>query len=421
MVIHLVRTVYLLVILAFTMSYAFQRDVLAQGTTYVTLYIIVPVIAAFAVVLIDMFWRNKRLQALSGLFFGLVAGLGIAYVLGQIVDLVGNVFTPEVETSITAPVTPGGSAVPSVAPGDRPATPAPAGNTPAAPKAPAAPAAGTKPASAPPNTQTTESDSIRRASAIRPVRHLIKVLLGVSAVFMCISFVLQTKDDFRFIIPYVEFSRDTKGPHPLLLDTSAIIDGRIADIADTVILESEMVVPRFVLAELQTIADSDDKLKRNRGRRGLDVLHRLQNSPKTDIRILESRGQADADTDVDAQLLELARTSQGRIVTTDYNLNKVAQLRGVDVINVNDLANALKPVVLPGEELNVKIVKPGEEAGQGVGYLDDGTMVVAESGREYVGKEIAIVVTSMLQTSAGRMIFGRFQSEKAPPKAPKRT
>jgi len=418
MIIHLVRTAYMLVILAFTMSYAFQRDVLAQGTTYVTLYIIVPVIAAFAIVLIDMFWRRKRLQALSGLFFGLVAGLGIAYVLAQVVDLVGNVFTSEVETSITAPVTPG--AAPNVVPGPNSAAPSPPSAAPAMPVAPA-PAPAGKRAPAAPNPQDDESDSIRHASAIRPVRHLIKVLLGVSAVFMCISFVLQTKDDFRFIIPYVEFARDAKGPRPLLLDTSAIIDGRIADIADTQILESEMVVPRFVLAELQTIADSDDKLKRNRGRRGLDVLNRLQNSRKIEIRILESRQDADAPPDVDAQLLELAQKSQGRIITTDYNLNKVAQLRGVDVINVNDLANALKPVVLPGEELRVKIVKPGEESGQGVGYLDDGTMVVAEGGRDCVGHEIAIVVTSMLQTSAGRMIFGRLQGDKAHAPRGKRT
>jgi len=237
--------------------------------------------------------------------------------------------------------------------------------------------------------------------------------LGASAVFMCVSFVLQTKDDFRFVIPYVEFSKETKGARPLLLDTSAIIDGRIADIAETNIIESQVVVPRFVLAELHAISDSDDKLKRNRGRRGLDVLNRLQTSKKIDIRILDTKiSGLDEVEDVDAKLLMLARKLDARIVTTDFNLNKIAQLRSVDVINVNDLANALKPVVLPGEEMTVKVIKPGEEPGQGVGYLDDGTMVVAEQGRDYIGKEIVILVTSVLQTSAGRMIFGRLHGDK---------
>jgi uncharacterized protein YacL len=174
-----------------------------------------------------------------------------------------------------------------------------------------------------------------------------------------------------------------------------------------------VIVPRFVLAELQTIADSNDKLKRNRGRRGLDVLNRLQSSQAIEIRIFDPHEQTVQDASgVDAKLVALGDHLDARVVTNDYNLNKIAKLRGVDVININDLANALKPVVLPGETMNVKIIKPGEESGQGVGYLDDGTMVVVEQGREAIGRSVGLTVTSVLQTSAGRMIFGRLDADK---------
>ena len=241
-----------------------------------------------------------------------------------------------------------------------------------------------------------------------PFTLLVKVLVGAISVFICVSFIMQTKDDFRFVIPYVEFAKQTKGSRPLLLDTSVIIDGRIADIADTRILESQLVIPRFVLAELQAIADSADKLKRNRGRRGLDMLNRLQSNDKIDLAILDTRvAEVEEANDVDTKLVALAKILGGRVMTNDYNLNKISQLRGVEVININDLANAMKPVVLPGEAMRVKIIKAGEEVGQGVGYLDDGTMVVTEQARDHIGEEISITVTSVLQTSAGRMIFGR--------------
>ncbi|MFA6135073.1 MAG: PIN domain-containing protein [Phycisphaerae bacterium] len=246
-----------------------------------------------------------------------------------------------------------------------------------------------------------------------PTVQLAIKLVDAAVVFLCVTIVLQTRDDFRFIIPYVEFSRHSKGSHSLLLDTSVIIDGRIADIVETRILDGEIVIPRFILTELQTVADSADKLKRARGRRGLDVLGRLQKSDKIEIRILDAQAPGMQDlADADAKLVALAKHLDGKVVTNDYNLNKIAQLRGVEVININDLANALKPVVLPGETLTVKIVKPGEEPGQGVGYLDDGTMVVAEGGRDHLGGEIVITATSVLQTSAGRMIFGRLDADK---------
>jgi uncharacterized protein YacL len=229
--------------------------------------------------------------------------------------------------------------------------------------------------------------------------------------FICISTLLQTKDDFRFIIPYVEFSKEVKGARPLVLDTSVIIDGRIADVAETRVIDQQLVIPRFVLQELQSIADSSDKLRRNRGRRGLDILNRLQKSPGIEVRIHDAEiPELAGIREVDQRLVVLAKHLGGKVVTNDYNLNKIARLQGVEVINLNDLANAMKPIVLPGESLTVKLLKRGEEQGQGIGYLDDGTMVVAEQGAYHLGETLKLTVTSVLQTSAGRMIFGRIDT-----------
>ena len=188
-----------------------------------------------------------------------------------------------------------------------------------------------------------------------------------------------------------------------LVDTSAIIDGRIADVATTGFLDGPLLVPRFVLRELQRLADGADPLRRNRGKRGFEILKRLQDLHSVEIVEADVTGAADVDT----KLVELARRRGARVVTTDYNLNRVAELSGVNVLNVNDLANALKPVVLPGESLRVQVLREGKEPGQGVGFLEDGTMVVVEQGRRLLGQEVAVVVTSALQTSAGRMVFAR--------------
>jgi uncharacterized protein YacL len=191
-----------------------------------------------------------------------------------------------------------------------------------------------------------------------------------------------------------------------ILDTSVIIDGRIADVCDTGFIDGTLVVPQFVLKELQLVADSSDSMKRNRGRRGLDILQKIQKMAGIEVMI------SDLDypevREVDLKLIELAKTLQGKIVTNDFNLNKVAQLRGVDVLNVNELANSVKPVVLPGELMKVFILKEGKEFNQGVAYLDDGTMVVVDNARKMISKTIDIVVTSVLQTTAGKMIFGRY-------------
>ncbi len=190
-----------------------------------------------------------------------------------------------------------------------------------------------------------------------------------------------------------------------ILDTSVIIDGRIADICQTGFLEGTIVIPQFVLAELQHIADSSDVLKRNRGRRGLDILNRIQKELAIKVEIYE--GDFDEIQEVDSKLVKLAKITSGVVVTNDFNLNKVCELQQVSVLNINDLANAVKPVVLPGEEMSVQVIKDGKEHNQGIAYLDDGTMIVVEDGRDYIGKHLDVLVTSVLQTSAGRMIFAK--------------
>jgi uncharacterized protein YacL len=196
-----------------------------------------------------------------------------------------------------------------------------------------------------------------------------------------------------------------------ILDTSVIIDGRIADIAETGFLDGTIVIPQFVLRELQLVADSADSLKRNRGRRGLDILQRLQKTASLQIQIVED--DFPAVREVDMKLIELAKVYEGKIITNDFNLNKVAQLQGVEVLNINELANSLKPIVLPGEAMRVFILKEGKEYNQGVAYLDDGTMVVVDNARKMIGKTIDIAVTSVLQTTAGKMIFGKWDERAA--------
>lgn len=240
------------------------------------------------------------------------------------------------------------------------------------------------------------------------IEYLVQLLISIFSCFVAVSTLLQTKDEFRFIIPYIEFSKQLKGAKPLVLDTSVIIDGRIADMCDTGIIDTKMIVPRFVLQELQGIADSSDKIRRNRGRRGLDILKRMQTNTKIDLQMHEGNLPELRDVQkVDERLVVMAKALSARVVTNDFNLNKIAQLQGVEVINLNELANALKLVALPGEILHVKVVKQGDQMGQGIGYLEDGTMVVVEQGRGSIGQEVSITVTSVLQTPAGRMIFGR--------------
>lgn len=317
-----------------------NEDQLASGQNIMAIFVI-GIAVAVIVVAIDWLTPKKSLNALAGIFFGLLVGVLISWAMSPVLEMMNEIYF-----KMTA-------------------------------------------------------DSLQIAQWI----------MGICICYLTVSMVVQTKDDVRFVIPYVEFSRQTKGLRPLVLDTSVIIDGRIADISDTKLFDAPLVVPRFVLNELQLIADSADKLKRNRGRRGLDMLNRLQSSDIIDVLIDDTPPPGlDAHAAVDHKLVAFAKNCDGRLVTNDFNLNKVAQLRGVDVININDLSNAMKTVTLPGEKMRMKIIRAGDEAKQGIAYLDDGTMVVVEDAKDKIGQTIQITVTSAIQTSAGKMIFGKFAS-----------
>lgn len=250
--------------------------------------------------------------------------------------------------------------------------------------------------------QSYIDDALMKSAA--PIVTCVKVLVGMGLAFMGITTVLQTQDDFRLVIPYVEFAKQIRGPRPLLLDSSALIDARIVDLATTGMVQTPMVAPRFVLIELQALSDSSDKLNRTKGRRGLDAVAKMQRTPGIDITIDETPIPG---KNVDQMLVELARLMPAVIVTTDANLNRVASIQNVPVLNLNDVANALKPSLIPGSQMSIAVIRVGDQPGQGIGYLDDGTMVVIEEGAGVVGGEARVEVTSAMQTSAGRLIFAR--------------
>ncbi len=259
------------------------------------------------------------------------------------------------------------------------------------------------------------SFSLSRIPWVGPYLSMAVTLL---LAYLGVTFVLNRREDFAFLTSFLsrrpgtaQQSGKKAAPLSKILDTSVIIDGRIMDIGKTGFLEGEIIVPGFVLEELRHIADSPDLLKRNRGRRGLDILNKMQKEMEFDVRIINR--DYEGLTEVDSKLLKLAKELEGLIVTNDYNLNKVSELQGVNVLNINELANAVKPVVLPGEEMNVHVIKDGKEAGQGVAYLDDGTMIVVEGGKRHIGETIDVLVTSVLQTAAGRMIFAKPKSSSA--------
>ena len=338
MLLLVIRGIFLLVAAGIGVNLAFNQELVGALHLHPVMVFGLWMVVAAAIIALDVRVRRKDISTMSAIYFGLVVGLILAYLI--------NV--------------------------------------------------------------ALEPMILQSAGTGLAIKGVIYMILVAVLVYVCISLLLQTRNDFRFVIPYVEFAKEVKGFKPFVLDTSAIIDGRIADICETRALDNTIVVPRFVLQELQSIADSADKLRRNRGRRGLDILNRLQANKQLDIQIHDAESAEVAATKaVDHKLVLLAKELGGKVVTNDYNLNKIARIQGVDVVNLNDLANALKPVVLPGEGMSVKLIKAGEEPGQGVGYLDDGTMVVAEQGRSYIGREVQLTVTSVLQTSAGRMIFGR--------------
>ena len=233
----------------------------------------------------------------------------------------------------------------------------------------------------------------------------IKLVLVLVLSYLGMVFSMRGRDEFNLIIPYIKFDRQDQKDAVLLVDTSVIIDGRIYDICQTKFLEGRIVIPRFVLKELQQVADSQDSLKRVRGRRGLDVLNKLRKAQNLSVRIHEE--DFPEISSVDEKLVKLAKLLGGRVLTNDYNLNKVAEFQGVTILNINELANSLKPVILPNETMDVKLVKEGKEPNQAIGYLDDGTMVVVDNARKSLGMLQKVTVTSVLQTAAGRMIFAK--------------
>ncbi len=235
----------------------------------------------------------------------------------------------------------------------------------------------------------------------------IRVTLTLVFCYLGVVIGLRGKDEFNIIIPYVRLRRQDQTEEITLLDTSVIIDGRITDIFKTNFLDGKVVIPRFILKELQQIADSTDPIKRQRGRRGLEILHVIQKEIGKDISVNEEDFPEMAE--VDAKLVKLAKLLEAKILTVDFNLNRVATFQGVKVLNINELANVLKPVVFPGEQMRIKLIKEGKEYNQALGYLDDGTMVVVEDARRLIGQEVKAVVTSVLQTQAGRMIFTKLE------------
>ncbi len=241
------------------------------------------------------------------------------------------------------------------------------------------------------------------------IKYISGLVITVILSYLGIVLSMRGRDEFNIIIPYVRFSRQDEQDEFLILDTSVIIDGRIVDIARTRFLSGSFIIPHFVLRELQHIADSHDPLKRARGKRGLDILNKLKKIPNVRIKIHQQDFPDIAE--VDHKLVKLAKVLEAKVLTNDYNLNKVAAIQGVTVLNINELANTLKPVVLPGEEMDIKIVKEGTEHNQGVGYLDDGTMIVVDNSRHLLGKNVRATVTSVLQTTAGKMIFARMEQQ----------
>ncbi|MFH0858609.1 MAG: PIN domain-containing protein [Candidatus Omnitrophota bacterium] len=235
------------------------------------------------------------------------------------------------------------------------------------------------------------------------VLSFLKVALTVILCYLCMIIALRGQDEFSLVIPYIRLRRQDQAEEKVILDTSVIVDGRITDILRTGFLEARIIIPRFVLKELQQIADSTDPLKRQRGRRGLEILNAIQKDEKLTVSVDE--GDFPDVKEVDAKLVRLAKLLEAKILTVDFNLNRVASIQGVKVLNINELSNALKSVVFSGEQIQIKLIKEGKEFNQAIGYLDDGTMVVVEEGRKSIGQEVKVTVSSVLQTPAGRMVF----------------
>ncbi|MFK7885189.1 MAG: PIN/TRAM domain-containing protein [Phycisphaerales bacterium] len=346
-ILRVVRIGFVLLMVLLTMLYIIRVGSKPTGDFDVGLAITwwIPVLVALLLAMVflavDIFTPKKKIQVVSGVAFGLVAGLVASWAIGAVIDLV--IATWDLEPSRIIPA--------------------------------------------------------------------LKVLLGVSLSYLGISTVLQTQDDFRLVIPYVEFAKQLRGPRPVLLDTSALIDGRIAEVAATGLIQQPIVIPQFVLEELQALADSQDKTKRTRGRRGLDIVAQLQRLGTADVSIDTTPVTRRA---VDQMLVQLATELPASIMTTDSGLARVATIQQVTVVNIHELGDALKPAVLPGQIVEVELLRKGEHEGQAVGFLEDGTMIVAEDGEPRIGERVEMTLTSSMQTAAGRLLFARIDPDAEP-------
>lgn len=253
-------------------------------------------------------------------------------------------------------------------------------------------------------------DAFSLAPITESTLSFIRVILTLVFCYLGMVMAMRGRDEFNLVIPYVRLRKTESAEQIILLDTSAIIDGRITDILKTGFFEGRITIPRFVLRELQQISDSSDPIKRQRGRRGLEILDLIQKDLRIHVNIQEE--DFPEIVEVDTKLVRLAKLLEAKVFTVDYNLNRVASLQGVKVLNINELANAIKTIVLPGEEIRVRLIKEGKEFNQAVGYLDDGTMIVVEDAKRLIGQEVRVAITSTLQTPAGRMIFAKLHPNK---------
>lgn len=247
------------------------------------------------------------------------------------------------------------------------------------------------------------NETLRLFSIPPNIMHMVRTFTTFIFIYLGLTLGLKGRSEFNLIIPYVKFKRQEIKEEEIVVDTSSIIDGRIIDIVRTGFLEAKFIVPRFVLNELHALADSTDHMKRQKGKRGIEVLHSLKNEPNIEVDISDE--DAEGVKSVDEKLVKLARDFEAAILTTDYNLNRIAQLQGTKVLNINDLVNALKPTFIAGERLSIKLIKEGKEHNQAIGYLDDGTMVVVENAKWHIGKSVDVEVTSVLQSPSGRIVF----------------
>lgn len=425
-----VRSVFFVLLVTVTvLTIASERDSVSEfGFSTVFGLIVAATAVGVIVLVIDAMTPNKRLSTVVGVYIGVCFGLIGAVAIGALIDVIADAWevdtrpiddrtslrSSELLIAISAMQREAQALRQAATAADRPIAPPTGGESPSSGGGVPEPEVGAE--SSPTELAVSPPDSLpllpmamppqSRAEPSRAALYLglTKVLIGIILCYLSVSVVLTTKDDFRLVIPYVEFAKQVRGVRPLLVDTSALIDGRINDLGQTGFFDAPIIVPRFVIDELQALADSSDRLKRSRGRRGLDMVAKLQSNPYLDVTIDDPIVEG---LSVDKMLIELARTQKLRILTTDYNLKKVAHIHGVAVLNVNDLANTLKAAVAPGETLEVQIVKVGENPSQGVGYMPDGTMVVIEEGAERIGETVSATVTNSLQTSAGRMIFAK--------------